>query len=63
MLVATQARQVVGSWVHVLVMEAVGKAETGLVSVQMMQSREPLRMAGRRRWLVMMTEAVDWATW
>jgi hypothetical protein len=61
--VATQTMQVVGSWVHALVMAAVGKSATGLVSVQMIHSRSPLRMSGSRRWLVMVTEAVSWVTW
>lgn len=61
--VATHARQVVGSWVQALVTDAVGKSDTGLVSVQMMHSRSPLRMSGSRRWFVMVTEAVAWVTW
>ncbi len=61
--VATQTLHVVGSCVQVLVMAVAGNSETGLVSVQMMHSRSPLRTSGRRRWLVITTEAVDEATW
>ena len=62
MHVATHTRQVVGSWVHALVMDAAGNSDTGLVSVQMMHSRSPLRMSANLRWLVMMIDAVSPAT-
>ena len=60
--VARQSWQVDGSWLHVFVMAAEGNSNTGLVSVQMMHSRSPLRMSGNLRWLVMMTEDVSSAT-
>ena len=60
--VARQSWQVDGSWLQVFVMAAEGNSNTGLVSVQMMHSRSPLRMSGNLRWLVMMTEDVASAT-
>lgn len=60
--ISTQSKHVVGSWSQALVMPAAGKSDTGLVSVQTMHSRSPLRTSGNRRWFVMTTEEVWSAT-